>query len=63
MKVSPGSTVALSEIVDFFPVGLTVTVTIAVAPLASVPVEQVIVPVEPTGGVAQLPWLAATLSN
>ena len=39
------------------------SVSCAVAPLASVPREQLTVPAEPTDGVVQLPWLALPLTN
>ena len=56
-------TAAASEIVPFLITGRIVTVTLAVAPLASVPREQVTVPAEPVGGAVQLPWLAVLLTN
>jgi hypothetical protein len=41
----------------------TTTVIVAACPEANVPSEQLIVPVEPTGGAVQLPWLVVTLTN
>jgi hypothetical protein len=49
--------------VVFFTAGLTVTLTVAAAPFASMSIEQIIVPVEPTGGVEQLPWPVFALRN
>jgi len=54
---------AVSEIVPFLITGFIVSVSFAAAPLASVPREQLKVPVEPTGGVVQLPWLVVLLTN
>jgi hypothetical protein len=54
---------AVSEIVAFLITGSIVSVTLAVALLASVPKEQLTVPVESAGGVVQLAWLVVLLTN
>ena len=56
-------TVAVLERVAFLIVGTTVMVTVADPPMVRLPSEQLTVPVEPTGGAVQLPWLALKLTN
>jgi hypothetical protein len=60
---APDATLAESEIVAFFAVAATVIDTGAAAPLARLPRLHVTVPVEPTGGVVQVPLLVVMLEN
>jgi hypothetical protein len=62
-SVVSADAVAVSESVPLLITGSIVSVTTPVAPLASVPREQLTVPVEPTDGVVQLPWLAVLFTN
>src|SRR5512133_1426824 len=63
LVLASAETTAVSVSVVFLPFGSTVSVSVALPPLAIVPKAQITVPVEPAGGVVHEPVLGVALTK